>query len=55
LGSKCGKRHRISVGVAEREADEKLEELNEELEKLNTDAKELEVRISENVERLLDS
>ena len=47
------------VGVAEREAEdfdfaEKLEELNEELETLNAEAHELEERIGENVEKLLD-
>ncbi|MFZ2410356.1 MAG: class I SAM-dependent DNA methyltransferase [Candidatus Methanoperedens sp.] len=47
------------VGVAEREADdfdfkERLEELNEELEVLNAEARELEGRIAENVEKLLE-
>jgi type I restriction enzyme M protein len=47
------------VGVAERTADdfefaERLEELNEELEKLNGEARELEERIAENVEGLLN-
>jgi len=47
------------VGVAERAADdfefaERLEELNEELEKLNGEARELEERIAENVEGLLN-
>lgn len=47
------------VGVAERAADEfefavRLEELNEELETLNIEAKDLEERIAENVERLLE-
>jgi len=48
------------VGVAEREADdfvfkERLEELNEELEILNVEARELEGRIGENVEKLLEA
>lgn len=48
------------VGVAEREADdfdfkERLEELNEELETLNVEARELEGRIGENVEKLLEA
>ena len=48
------------VGVAEREADdfdfkERLEELNEELETLNVEARELEGRIAENVEKLLEA
>jgi len=48
------------VGVAEREADdfdfkERLEELNEELEVLNVEARELEGRIAENVEKLLEA
>jgi type I restriction enzyme M protein len=48
------------VGVAERAADdfdfkERLEELNEELETLNTEARELEGRIAENVEKLLEA
>lgn len=48
------------VGVAEREADdfdfmERLEELNEELETLNVEAQELEGRIAENVEKLLEA
>jgi len=48
------------VGVAEREADdfdfkERLEELNEELEVLNVEARELEGRIGENVEKLLEA
>jgi type I restriction enzyme M protein len=47
------------VGVAERAADDfefavRLEELNEELETLNAEARELEERIAENVERLLE-
>jgi type I restriction enzyme M protein len=47
------------VGVAEREPDEfefaeRLEELNEELEKLNGEARELEERIADNVEGLLN-
>ncbi|CAG0993561.1 hypothetical protein METP3_02802 [Methanosarcinales archaeon] len=48
------------VGVAEREADdfdfkERLEELNEELETLNIEARELEGRIGENVEKMLEA
>jgi type I restriction enzyme M protein len=48
------------VGVAERAADDfefavRLEELNEELETLNVEARELEERIAENVERLLEA
>lgn len=48
------------VGVAEREADdfdfkERLEELNEELETLNVEARELEGRIAQNVEKLLEA
>lgn len=48
------------MGVAEREADdfvfkERLEELNEELETLNVEARELEGRIAENVEKLLEA
>jgi type I restriction enzyme M protein len=48
------------VGVAEREADDfdfkvRLEELNEELEILNVEARELEGRIGENVEKLLEA
>jgi type I restriction enzyme M protein len=48
------------VGVAEREADdfdfrERLEELNEELETLNVEARELEGRIAENVDKLLEA
>ncbi len=48
------------VGVAERPADdfdfaERLEELNEELETLNAEAHELETRIAENVEQLLEN
>jgi type I restriction enzyme M protein len=47
------------VGVAERAADdfeflERLEELNEELETLNAEARELEDRIADNVQRLLE-
>lgn len=47
------------VGVAEREADgfefaERLEELNEELEVLNAEARELEERIAENVQSLVE-
>ena len=47
------------VGVAEGEADdfdfkERLQELNEELETLNVKAKELEERISENYQKLLE-
>ena len=47
------------VGVAERAEDdfdfaERLEKLNEELETLNAEARELEERIAENVEKLLD-
>ncbi|MEW6584959.1 MAG: class I SAM-dependent DNA methyltransferase [Nitrospirota bacterium] len=47
------------VGVAEGEADdfdfkERLEELNEELETLNVEARELEERISENCQKLLE-
>ncbi len=47
------------VGVAAREADdfdfrERLEELNEELETLNREARELEGRIAENIEKLLE-
>ncbi len=47
------------VGVAEKKEEEydfyeRLEELNEELEKLNAEARELEGRISENVEKLLE-
>jgi type I restriction enzyme M protein len=47
------------VGVAERAADdfefaERLEELNEELEKLNGEARQLEERIAENVEGVLN-
>jgi type I restriction enzyme M protein len=46
--------------VAEREADdfdfrERLEELNEELETLNVEARELEGRLAENVEKLLEA
>ena len=48
------------MGVAEREADdfdfkERLEELNEELEVLNIEAQELEGRIAQNVETLLEA
>ena len=48
------------VGVAERAADDfefavRLEELNEELETLNAEARELEGRIADNVERLLEA
>jgi len=48
------------VGVTEREADdfdfkERLEELNEELEILNVEARELEGRIAQNVEKLLEA
>lgn len=48
------------VGVAEREADdfdfkECLEGLNEELETLNVEAQELEGRIAQNVEKLLEA
>lgn len=48
------------VGVAEREADdfdfkERLEELNEGLETLNVEARELEGRIAENVDTLLEA
>lgn len=48
------------VGVAERQADdfdfkERLEELNEDLEVLNAEARELEGRIAENVEKLLEA
>jgi type I restriction enzyme M protein len=47
------------VGVADRPADdfdfaERLEELNEELETLNAEARELEERIADNVEQLLE-
>ncbi len=47
------------VGVADRPAEdfdfaERLEELNEELETLNAEARELEERIAENVEQLLE-
>lgn len=47
------------VGVAEREVDDfdfkvRLEEQNEELETLNAEARELEDRIAENVEKLLE-
>ena len=47
------------VGVAERAADDfefavRLEELNEELETLNVEARELEERIAENVQSLLE-
>jgi type I restriction enzyme M protein len=48
------------IGVAERAADdfeftERLEELNEELETLNVEARELEERIAENVQSLLEA
>jgi len=48
------------VGVAEREEDdfdfyERLQELNEDLEMSNAEARELEVRINENVVKLLES
>ena len=48
------------VGVAERDEDdfdfaERLEELHEELEVLNAEAHELEERIAENVNELLES
>lgn len=48
------------VGIVEREAEdfdfeEKLEELNEELETLNKEATELQAKISENVETLLET
>ena len=47
------------VGVTEKEEDdfdfyERLENMNEELEKLNVEARDLEERIAENVERLLN-
>nr|WP_246828989.1 hypothetical protein [Synechococcus sp. PCC 7502] len=47
------------VGVAEREVDdfifsERLEELNEELEVLNCEAREIEERISQNIQLLLN-
>ena len=47
------------VGVAEKEEEgvdfyERLEELNEELEQLNLEAKELEDRIAENIEKIID-
>jgi type I restriction enzyme M protein len=47
------------VGVADRPADdfdfaERLEELNEELETLNAEARELEERVADNVEQLLE-
>jgi type I restriction enzyme M protein len=48
------------VGVADRTADgfvftERLEELNEEFELLNGEARELEERIAENVEKILEA
>jgi type I restriction enzyme M protein len=48
------------IGVAERKPDEfefavRLEELNEELETLNVEARELEIRIAENVQSLLEA
>jgi type I restriction enzyme M protein len=48
------------VGVAEKEEEdfdftERLEELNEELEILNSEARELEERIAENVNKLLEA